>query len=154
MSDVKADRAQRVADVAALRNAGRTYREIATELGISATTAWFDYEAWCNELRRGDPSIEQAAKEALWGQLARIRAEREAVAAVLTARHITVSNGVIAREDGKPIEDDAPVLAAVDRLVKLDDQEAKLLGIYAEKKLAVSGGLRYEIIGVDPEALT
>lgn len=153
-ADDKAVRAQRVADVAALRQQGKTYRAIAAELGISTTAAWGYYEDWCNQLRHGDPQIEDAAKRALWGQLARIRAEREAVTAVLTARHLTVSNGVVARLDGEPIEDDAPVLAAVDRLVKLDDQEAKLLGIYAEKKLAVSGGLRYEIVGVDPEALT
>lgn len=156
MSDVdrQAARAQRVAAVAALRQGGRTYPQIADELGISRSTAWTDYEAWCAELRRGDPDLQAAAKEALWGQLGRIQAEREAVAAVLTARHVVVSNGVVVSEDGKPIEDDAPVLQAVDRLIKLDDQEAKLLGIYAEKKVAVSGGLRYEIVGIDVSALT
>jgi hypothetical protein len=153
MGDEKAVRAKRVADVAALREQGRTYPQIAAELGISTTTAWRDYEDWCNQLRHGDPQIEQAAKEALWGQLARIRAEREAVSRVLTAKHVTVSNGVVARMDGEPIEDDAPVLAAVDRLIKLDDQEAKLLGIYAEKKVSMSGGLTYEIVGVDPARL-
>lgn len=154
MSDVKAERAKRVADVATLRDSGLTYQQIAGQLHISPSTAWSDYEEYCNELRHGDPQIQEAAKEALWGQLARIKAEREAVARVLTARHLTVSNGIVARLDGEPIEDDGPVLAAVDRLVKLDDQEAKLLGIYAEKKVALSGGVRYELVGVDPADLT
>jgi hypothetical protein len=153
-ADDKAVRAQRTADVAALRIAGATYRAIAAELGISASAAWGYYEEWCNELRRGDPDIQEAAKEALWGQLGRIRAEREAVAAVLTAKHLMVSNGVVARLDGEPIEDDAPVLTAVDRLIKLDDQEAKLLGIYAEKKVGVAGALRIEFTGLDGAELS
>jgi hypothetical protein len=149
MSDVKAERAKRVADVAALRDSGRTYPQIAAELGTSTTTAWRDYEEYCNDLRHGDPRIQDAAKEALWGQLARIKAEREAVARVLTARHLTVSNGVAVRIDGEPLEDDAPVLSAVDRLVKLDDQEAKLLGLYAKTEVDISGGLRIELRNAD-----
>lgn len=153
--DAKAERARRIARVGELRDAGLPFYKIAEQLGISTATAWRDGEEWYNQLRAGDPDIQSAAKEAIWGQLARIKAERDAVAEVLTARHVTISNGImVCNEDGEPILDDSPVLAAVATMVKLDDQEAKLLGIYAEKKVSLSGGLRYELVGIDPADLS
>ena len=83
-------------------------------------------------------------------QLNRIDMEREVVMGVLEGSHVTVSNGKIMYD----VADSGPVLAAVDRLHKLDDQEAKLLGLYAEQKLNLSGGVRYELVGIDPADLT
>ncbi|HCT78900.1 MAG TPA: hypothetical protein DGT23_20535 [Micromonosporaceae bacterium] len=91
---------------------------------------------------------------------------------VLRARHFVVNQGVIVymgisadegtkrgwnsvdalrqdlikNEDGsfkEPLEDDKPVLDAIDRLLKIADHRAKLTGIYApvKKQLEVSGGL-------------
>lgn len=53
---------------------------------------------------------------------------------------------LIINEDGsykEPLEDDKPVLETIDRLIKIQDQRAKLTGIYApvKKQLEVSGGL-------------
>jgi hypothetical protein len=36
---------------------------------------------------------------------------------------------------------------------KFQDREAKALGLDAEKKIEVSGGIKYELVGVDPEDL-
>jgi hypothetical protein len=54
---------------------------------------------------------------------------------VMKREHVTVSNGRLVRgEDGKPLRDDAPVLAAVDRLVRILERRAKYLGLDAPTK--------------------
>lgn len=161
--DQQAEAARLHARVADLRDQGLTYRAIGTALDISAATAWRYHEAWLKDLRRGDPDIQERAKEALRYQhdmitreRERLELERTAAVEVLTARHLTISNGVLIRDENAiPLEDDGPVLSALDRLqgirdrlLKLADHEAKLLGLYAEKKLELSGGVRYEIVGV------
>jgi len=161
--DPQADGAMLRARVADLRDQGMTYRAIGAELGINASTAWRHHEEWIKELRRGDPELQERAKEAIRRQHAMLQQERErlelertAALEVLTARHLTISNGVLIRDENKvPLEDDGPVLQALsqlqairDRLIKLADHEAKLLGLYAEQKVNLSGGIKYEVVGV------
>ncbi|WP_188195602.1 hypothetical protein [Nonomuraea sp. SYSU D8015] len=43
--------------------------------------------------------------------------------------------------DGAPLVDDGPKLAAIDRLLKIQARRAALLGLDAEKKVSVSGGV-------------
>lgn len=63
--------------------------------------------------------------------LERLNDARLNVLRVLRRDHLTISDGQIVRLDGEPIIDDAPVLQAVDRLVKIDTQIAKLVGAEA-----------------------
>jgi AcrR family transcriptional regulator len=146
--------AERRVRIVELRDQGLTFREIVAETGLAYGTVWQHYQKAMRDLPAAisEAHAERAA-ERVGEQLRRIDMEREAVMEVLTARHVTVNQGRVVTEDGQPILDDAPVLAAVDRLVKLDDQEAKLLGLYAEQKVNLSGGLKYEIVGVSPEDL-
>ena len=161
--DREADAARLHARVAELREDGLTYRAIAAALDISPACAWRYHEAWIKDLRRGTPELQERAAAAIREQHEMIRGERErlelertAALEVLTARHLTISNGVLIRdENATPLEDDGPVLAALDRLqairdrlLKLADHEAKLLGLYAEQKVNLSGGIKYEIVGV------
>jgi hypothetical protein len=68
-----------------------------------------------------------------------------AVLDVLRREHLTVSHGkVIHLTDpndpegpGTPLVDDAPVLNAVDRLLKIQERRAKLLGLDAPTKIGV-----------------
>jgi hypothetical protein len=49
---------------------------------------------------------------------------------VLQRTHVVVSQGRVVKDDnGVPIPDDAPVLAATDRLLKIQERRAKLLGL-------------------------
>lgn len=65
-------------------------------------------------------------------------------------------------EHGHPIPkklrkvlDDGPILQAVDRVAAIGRERRRLLGLDAptNAKVEHEGGVRYEIIGVDPEAL-
>jgi hypothetical protein len=51
------------------------------------------------------------------------------------------------------LADDAPVLNAVDRLVKISESRRKLLGLDAPAKVQSEGTVRYSIDGVNPEDL-
>lgn len=167
-ADAQAGTARLVAQVGSLKEQGFTYREIAPQLGISPATAWRYHETWLRELRAGVPEVRERVAQAMIEQHEMLRAERlrlemerDAVLEVLTARHLTVSHGIIVCVNDEPIEDDAPVLAAVtalngirDRLLKLADHEAKLLGLYAPVKQTVDATVNYTVgAGVDISAL-
>lgn len=139
---------------------GLTYQAIADQLGYSKQYVYRCYQRALRNL------VEPSLAEYRAAQLARIQAQRDLVEEIANGRHVTVSNGRVVceitgtSEDGKPIygeplEDVGPHLAAVDRLVKLDDQEARLLGMYPATKMQVDATVNYTVGGgVDPGTLT
>lgn len=149
---VGAERRKRVVE---LRDQNLSFREIASEMGLNLNTVWKHYQRAIREIPAEAIAIHAANQEKRRAeQLERIDMERESVMEVLAAFHVTVSQGrVVSLDDGTLVEDAAPVLAAVDRLHKLDDQEAKLLGLYAKAEVNISGGVKYEIVGVPTEDL-
>lgn len=150
-SNQRHEAALRRARVVELRTQGLAFREIAAEMGLGLATVWRHYEYAMREIPAQFVAVaaqQEAARRA--EQLQRIDMEREVVLGILEADHVTVSNGKIM--DG--VVDHGPNLAAVDRLHKLDDQEAKLLGLYAEQKLKADVGVRVELVGIDPADLT
>lgn len=128
--------AQRRTRVLAMRVEHRPYEDIAAELGISIEVARKDYEM---ARRQAAAELTASVIEHRTVELVKLDAlEREAWK-VLKARHITVQHGKIVRdEDDKPIEDDAPVLQAIDRLERLMKRRAALLGLDAPVKVEVS----------------
>jgi hypothetical protein len=139
--------ARRDARAAELRAEGLSYQQIADELGTDKGNAW---QAVRRALRDIAEKPAQAVRDL---ELRRLDAMYEAVMEVLERRHVTVSHGKVIDHDGEPLIDDGPVLQAVDRLLKIQARRAALLGLDAETKINLSGGVTYEIIGVDPEAL-
>ena len=140
--------------VVELRDQNLSFRQIAAELSLDVHTVWRQYQKAMRDIP-AEAIAEHAANQAKRRaeQLERIDMERESVMEVLTAFHVTVSQGRVVDLNGDPVADTGPVLAAIDRLVKLDDQEAKLLGLYAKAELNVSGGVKYEVVGVPAEDL-
>jgi hypothetical protein len=147
--------AARDAQAAELRAQGLTYQKIADELGFghkdSARLA----------VRRALRDIVKGPAE----QLLKLEADRldtlyEEALEVLQRDHVTVSHGkviTVADPDTgeeKPLLDDGPKLAAIDRLVKIRESYRKLFGLDQPAKVQLSGGVRYEVVGVDPEDLT
>jgi len=113
-----------------LRLQGRSFRAIAADMGLSVSTVHDrvnDYAAG-----RLDPLADQ------YRQVELDRLDGLAVKAyeVLARDHVVAQQGRIVRDDeGKPLLDDGPVLQAIDRLVKISERRAKLLGLDAAVKV-------------------
>jgi ParB-like chromosome segregation protein Spo0J len=64
------------------------------------------------------------------------------------------SNGKpILMDDGSTAEDHSGRLSALDRAVKLHERLTRLLGLEAAEKVAITGGVKYEIVGVNVDDL-
>jgi len=123
------DTAERDAEAARLRARGQSYRAIGEALGISQGSA---HDAVQRALRA---TVAEAAADARALELERLDALYEAAMAVLEREHVTVSNGKVIRLNGEPLPDDAPVLAAIDRLLRVSESRRKLLGLDAPARL-------------------
>lgn len=127
MALMSAEQDQRVV---ALKRQGLTFLQIASELAISKSQAHRAFQRALNRIPADDV---RAYREE---QLEHIELAREVVLDVLSSY---TENLLVSRE-GDVIEageDFTSVLGAVDRLVKLDDHEAKLLGLYAATRISV-----------------
>lgn len=163
-----AETALRDAQAAELRAKGWTYRRIGEELGLSPSNA---HEA----VQRAMDAIPQEAGEAARRlELERLDQMFVDAQAVLKREHVHVSMGKVIRtrvldDDGNPIVldyddkgapiykeqplvDDGPVLHAIDRLLKISERRAKLLGLDAPMKVSAEAeGLGAEIAALITE---
>jgi len=66
-----------------------------------------------------------------------------------------VSNGQVVKMEGQPLEDDGPVLSAIDTILKIESRRAKLLGLDAPVKtdLNVNADVQYTVVGVDTDTM-
>jgi hypothetical protein len=140
--------ARRDAEAARLRSKGWAYRRIAAEMGYESHTSAMDAVQ-----RALDAIREEPAQQVKQLELERLDAMYDAVMKVLDAKHFTVSQGRLINIDDEPLEDDAPVLAAVDRLLKIQARRAALLGLDAPQRVEQGGKLTYEIVGVSLDQL-
>jgi len=124
--------AARDADAARMRIAGKTYEQIATELRYPNRGV-----AYRAVQRIIAADVRETADELRALELERLDRLYQAGMQVLEAKHYTVQKDGVIWHDGKPLEDDAPILAAIDRLLKIQDRRAKLLGLDAPTKVEV-----------------
>lgn len=76
----------------------------------------------------------------------RYDAMRKRVHGILAADHPLVQQGVIVRDDqGRPLKDAGPVLAAINSLLRIESQWADLHGINASKKLEIALTARADV---------
>lgn len=136
-----------------IQRQGLTYAQAAERFGVSKTYAFMAYQRGITALNAGESAADRAQRY-MQMHLAEIRAERAAVQSVINGYHVVVNNGHVVSLDSVPLEDQAPLLAAVDRMVKLRDQEAALLGIKAKTEINHTGELTYRVIGVTGDELT
>ena len=115
---------------------GLSYRQIAAEMDWKSQKSAFEAVRRAARDNASDPLVEAEARQAL---LDRLQDYRRSAQRVLTARHYLVSDGRLVRgPDGTtPLLDDDPVLKALDRLLKIEDTEARLSGLYAPAKARV-----------------
>lgn len=117
---------QRDADAAKLRARGWTYQRVANELGYANASGAF--KAVQRALKA---SVREANDTAVALALDELDAMANAAWEVLDRSHVTISQGRVVTHDGVPVPDDAPVLAAIDRLLKIQERRAKLRGLDA-----------------------
>ena len=155
---------ERDTEAARLHAHGYTDGMIAQQLHYPSTSAARDGRRKALAEITQVPAAEIIALEVrkLDMELVRLEQLERDVRKVLDAEHITVSNGkvILDPRTEQPLADDSPILLAADRLVKIEDarrrnaeRRARLLGLDAEQKIAVSGAVRYEVVGVDPADL-
>lgn len=133
------DTAERDADACKLRNLGHSYDEIAAQLGFANRSAAYKAVERAMRLTVQEPA---AAQRTL--QLARLDLLFREAWAVLKAEHVAINNGRVIMNPAnpeEPLRDHGPVLAAIDRLLKIEERRAKLLGLDAP--------VRAELITVD-----
>jgi hypothetical protein len=82
--------------------------------------------------------------------------------AILRRRHITSPSATATSSRGstprpvkeEPLLDDGPKLAAIREMRAIRESYRKLLGVDQPTQVAVSGAVRYEVVGVDPADLS
>jgi hypothetical protein len=114
---------------------GLTYQQIATEIGWASKKSAFEAVRRAARDAATDPL---AGAEAHAIILERLQDYRRLVWRVATAKHyVTTQSGRVVLYDGRPLVDDAPVLHAVDRLLRCDQEEARLRDLYPATKSRV-----------------
>lgn len=167
--------AERRAKVLAMRIEQVPYERIATDLGIGLSTAKMDFQRAIEALKREQ---DEQARFAVAQQLATLDTAKQAVFEVLRRKHVTVQHGkiigkwtgkyltdpetgaILRDDENRPLreyedlEDDAPVLQAVDRLLKIEERRARLKGLDAPAKLEVSHDVDEAIAAIAAELAT
>jgi hypothetical protein len=116
-----------------LRRQHMNYRQIAAHLGLSTSNA---YQA----VQRGlADTVAETNDEVRRQEVERLDDLARAALTVLTKTHIVVSQGrvVLDPNTDEPLIDDGPILQALDRLLKIQERRAKLLGLDAPAKVEV-----------------
>ncbi len=133
----RADVAARRTRVVRMRTQGVPYAVIAAELGVSEETAKKDWQRALGELRRDQAAT---ADEARTLEAAKLDAAECEAWRVLRAAHVMISGGrIVLGDDGVPLPDDGPVLAAIDRLLRVSARRAALLGLNAPARIEATG---------------
>jgi predicted DNA-binding protein YlxM (UPF0122 family) len=128
--------AERRAQVLKLRVASVSVGQIAQQFGISESAVHADVR---RALEQRTKMLDEALNEYRSMELEKLEAMERAAWGVLHRKHYLVSlqSGKVARhpDTDEPLLDDGPTLAAIDRLVKIQDRRAKLLGLDAAQKI-------------------
>lgn len=134
-----AEQAERDAQAARYVALGWTYARIGEHFGVTKQAAFYMVHRALNEAGK------ETREEALSVELAKLDAYEQAALEVLARKHVTVSNGRLITIDGEPLLDDGPVLQALDRLMKIADRRARLLGLDAPSRVEVTDSLDADI---------
>lgn len=127
---------------------GLSYREIAKHFG------WAHHSSAMTAVERGLRDAAAPAKGARERRERELQFLWESALEIFDNHHVVVSNGRVVELDGEPIPDDSPRLQALDQLRKINESWRRLDGTDRPAKVEHSGGITYEIIGVDPQDLT
>jgi len=110
-----------------------TYAQIADHLSFA------DHSGARDAAKRGLAAVRsEGVEEAKDIALTRLDMEYQVALHVLEANHYVVTEKGLVFFGTQPLVDHAPVLAAIQTMLRIEDQRAKLLGLYAPTKSQVS----------------
>lgn len=137
--------AQRRARAIELKNRGLSWQQVAEQLApdYNDTDGSPSAAFACVDVTR---ALKQANKELSMGleeyrEAARMRLDglRRQVFAVLARPHYVLHQGqFVIDENGDKVRDDGPILAAVDRLLRIEERQAKIDGTDASERLTIA----------------
>jgi hypothetical protein len=147
-----------------LRREGLVWTEIAASVGYSLPYVAKCYQAAMNDIVIEDVELERKKQVDLYEHAENI------LLAILKKDHVAVSGGQVVRDvvddetgqpildqNGKPVtvrlSDYGPHFAAVDRLTKIGEQRARLLGLYAPTKTALTDIAGKSEVSISPVTL-
>lgn len=114
-------------------NADLTIIQIEAQVGVDISRALKEYR------KRADHAVE----ERITAQELRFAEIRRRLYGVIVADHPVLYQGEVVRdEEGNPLRDAGPVLAALAQLQQLEDRQARLEGTYQREKLDIALGRR------------
>lgn len=129
-----AENKARITKALKMRHSGATWDEVAAACQWTSRSA--AYMMVTRELRRRHTELVESLDAVREEENSRIQALIKSASDVL-----------------EQTEDAELLLKAIDRLNRLMERRAKLLGLDAVQKVSVDGGIRIELVGVDVEAL-
>jgi len=146
--------AERDAYAARLHAAGHSYNEIAAELGIHKSQAIRAVQ------RAVRAVVKDAGEEVVQLHIDRLEYLYGKAVEIAEADHVVVSHGKVVTmrdpETGeeKPLRDTGPTLAALREARASLESFRRLVGMDKPATVEHSGGVKYEVVGVDPADLT
>lgn len=127
------DTAERDAQACRLRTAGLEYHEIAERLGFS------DKGSARKAVERALAAIvAEPAGRLKTLELARLDVALVEAFRVMNTKHVAYSNGRVIMDPSdptKPLRDDGPTLAAIDRVVRISERRSRLCGLDAPTRV-------------------
>lgn len=125
-------RRQRDVRAARLRAMRFDYDEIARQLGyVNRSGAW---KAVQRAQRR---AIKEPTQDLIALDIAEFEEMAREAWAIVRREHFVVDRGAVVYKDGKALRDDAPILAAIARLIDISNARAKRLGLNAPDKASI-----------------
>jgi hypothetical protein len=121
--------AERDAEACELRLRGLSYRAIAKQMGYADQMG--AYEAVKRSL---SAVIAEPAEQVRQQELERLNTMWEQALEIAKRFHVTVQQGRVVYANGEPVKDDAPALAAMNTLLKIQERRSRLLGLDAPVK--------------------
>lgn len=132
VSRVERDK-DRDAQAARLRALRYTYDQIAEQLGYADASG-----AWRAAQRGRERAVREPHQDMVLMDLAELDEMAREAWKVLRNTHYVVDRGEVVDLDGVPLIDDGPVLAAIGRLLDIQQRRAKLVGLDAPARATVT----------------
>jgi hypothetical protein len=119
---------------------GLSLEQVTAQVGVDIHRALKEYR------KRTDTGIE----EKLTAAVLRLNEIRRRLYSVIVADHFVLHSGEIVRDqEGRPLKDNGPVLAALGQLRALEEQQARLEGTNAREKIDIALERRVESEATD-----